>query len=256
MPLTIANGRFTAAMALAPLAGGEAVWDLWLAAPEGQTWRLARELGGVAATYPGRRAGGAELTPFLSRAGELSVRRRRPPRARCRAGPRAAGARAHRCGVCWNCARPGRAGRRAGRGCAACARAATAARARARAAARLRHGRDHPRTISLVGARAEDRAVEVVSIVRRRERAVLRLPRRRHGHPLDDQRPGRGGRGPVARFCRRVPSVFVHPEDHLFVCSPGPTSRCPPLRAMRGGRLITTRPAFNLLAARARRARR
>ena len=71
-------------------------------------------------------------------------------------------------------------------------------------------------TISLVGALAEDRDVEVVSLVRRRERPFFEFPDGVKVTTVDDQRPGRGGRAPVARFMRRIPSVLVHPEDYAY----------------------------------------
>jgi glycosyltransferase involved in cell wall biosynthesis len=105
-------------------------------------------------------------------------------------------------------------------------------------------------TISLVAALAEDRDVEVVSLVRRRERPFFEFPDGVTVTTVDDQRPGRGGRGPVARFMRRIPSVLVHPEDYAYPWCSLWTDRAVyrRMRAMQGGIVIGTRPAFNFLS--------
>ena len=75
-------------------------------------------------------------------------------------------------------------------------------------------------------------------------------------------REGVRGRADVddrrARAAARLPSLLVHPEDYAYPLGSLRTdvALLRGLRALRGGALVTTRPAFNLLAARLRRARR
>lgn len=99
---------------------------------------------------------------------------------------------------------------------------------------------------------AARRPVEVVSIVRWRDEPFFEIPAGVQVTFLDDQRAGAGGR--AARLLRRLPSVLVHPDDHVFAsCSLwSDLVLARRLWRMRAGVLIATRPAFNLLAARVR----
>ena len=89
------------------------------------------------------------------------------------------------------------------------------------------------------------RSVEVVSVVRRRERPFFPFPDGVEVSVVDDQRGGRGGPA------RRLPSLLVHPDDFAYPwCSLRTDVRLlRRLRAMRGGVVVGTRPSFNLLAA-------
>ena len=103
--------------------------------------------------------------------------------------------------------------------------------------------------LNVAGRLAERHEVEVVSVWRTRERAVLRVPPGVTVTAAEDRRPGAGG--PRGReLLRRVPGALLYPGDR--------TSRRTTLwtdvqlvRAARGGCAracsIGTRPALNLL---------
>jgi glycosyltransferase involved in cell wall biosynthesis len=86
--------------------------------------------------------------------------------------------------------------------------------------------------------------VELISLMRRRERPFFPFPRGAAVRVVDDQRR----RGPLDR----VPSVLIHPDDYAYPYASLRTDLrlLRMLRGIRGGVLVTTRPAFNLLAAR------
>ena len=88
------------------------------------------------------------------------------------------------------------------------------------------------------------RSVEVVSVVRRRDRPFFPFPHGVEVSAVDDQRGGRGLTG-------RLPSLLVHPDDFAYPWCSLRTDvlLARRLRAMRGGIAIGTRPSFNLLAA-------
>jgi glycosyltransferase involved in cell wall biosynthesis len=94
-------------------------------------------------------------------------------------------------------------------------------------------------TLNVAGHLAQSREVELVSLVRRRRRPFFPLPATRaltEGRTILD----------------RLPSVLIHPEDYFYpFCSlRTDLALLRWLRSLEGGVLITTRPAFNLLAAR------
>jgi glycosyltransferase involved in cell wall biosynthesis len=90
---------------------------------------------------------------------------------------------------------------------------------------------------------AKQGPVEVISIVRSRDEPFFAFPEGVSVTVLDDRRGGRR---------RGLPSVLVHPDDHTYAKLGLRTDLrlLRRLRHMRSGVLVTTRPGFNVLAAR------
>lgn len=101
---------------------------------------------------------------------------------------------------------------------------------------------------------ARVRDVELVSVLRERDQALLPLPPGVTVTSLDDRR--RSGRvSLLGRALSRVPSVLIHPDDDFFRSFSLRTDvlLLRRVRAVRSGVLLTTRPAFSAFAARAAR---
>jgi glycosyltransferase involved in cell wall biosynthesis len=105
-------------------------------------------------------------------------------------------------------------------------------------------------SLNLAELMAEHHQVEVLSLVRRRDRPFFRFPHGVKVTALDDQRPGR--RRLHERLLRRVPSLLVHPDDYAYPLCSAWTDIMLARRMlhMPPGLVVTTRPALNLLAAR------
>ncbi|MBW3653224.1 MAG: glycosyltransferase family 4 protein [Actinobacteria bacterium] len=100
---------------------------------------------------------------------------------------------------------------------------------------------------------AERHDVELISVVRRRDHPFFPFPAGVTVTTLDDRRRSAAPSGPLGLLRRLLglsPSLLVHPEDYAF-------STCNvwtdllivrKIRSLPSGVLITTRPAFNLLA--------
>ena len=97
-------------------------------------------------------------------------------------------------------------------------------------------------TFNVAGHLAGTREVEILSVVKRRERPFFPFPAGVTVTPLTE---GRGG--PLDR----LPSVLVHPDDHVYaMCSlRTDLALARALRRIRSGVLVTTRAGFNELAA-------
>ena len=99
-------------------------------------------------------------------------------------------------------------------------------------------------TLTVAGHLAQTRDVELVSLVRRRKRPFFPFPPGVATRALDGRASG---------LLDRLPSLLVHPEDYVVsaraACATD-VALVRWLRSLDGGVLITTRPAFNLLAAR------
>ena len=105
--------------------------------------------------------------------------------------------------------------------------------------------------LNLAGHLSSEREIEVVSLVRRRESPFLPTPPGLRVTALADRRPGaRSSR--ISRLLDSIPSILVHDEDYAFSSSSLWTDLqlVRMLRSLRSGVLITTRPAFNVIAAR------
>jgi glycosyltransferase involved in cell wall biosynthesis len=109
-------------------------------------------------------------------------------------------------------------------------------------------------SLNLVEHLARTHEVELISMIRRRERPPLRFPDGITVSVVDDRRrvaqPG-GVRGFLRRRARKLPSFLVHPEEWAFSASSpvGDLNLIRKLRSLDPGVLIATRPALNVIAA-------
>ena len=253
---------------LAPLAqDGAAVWDLFVETPDGARLRLGRHHDGVPGKrgrvlFPSRRAGGMQARPYFTVEDNVSVRV--APAGDESGEPEAVPAET------------AVEERSAGRGSLRRLVVAPLAVAVHRAATALvrpwvRRGGmgGDPRkvhvllmhaygmggtirtTLNVAGHLARSRDVEVLSLVRLRDRPFFGFPPGVTVTSLDDQRHG-AATGALTRVLRRLPSVLVHPDDHVYaMCSlQTDLALARRLKALRAGVLISTRPGFNVLAAR------
>jgi glycosyltransferase involved in cell wall biosynthesis len=105
-------------------------------------------------------------------------------------------------------------------------------------------------TLNLATHLAQSREVEVISVKRHTKRPFFAWPAGVTVTPLHDRTKPPGGL--LSRLLVRLPSLLVHPEDYAYPwCSlRTDLALLRWLRSLDGGVLVTTRPAFNLIAAR------
>ncbi len=254
-----ADGRaFAVAFdALALMADG--VWDLWLAYA-GARLRIGAHLDDLPGkkglvAYPVARAGGREARPYMTAEDNLSVRvgpsRPEGPRPRLEVGRvslrrrllRPFALAAHRAALRILPPLVGRE-RTGGRGGGAGATVSIL----------LLHAYGMGGTIRTTLGLAEHlagagREVELLSVHRSRERPFFPFPAGVGVSALDDRRtPARG----LRRVLGALPSLLVHPDDFAYAPSSllSDVLLARRIRGMEGGVLVTTRPAFSILAAR------
>ena len=109
-------------------------------------------------------------------------------------------------------------------------------------------------TLNLVEELAETHEVELISVIRRRERPLFPFPEGIEVSSVDDRRRAAQEENPpgwLARGLKRCRSLLVHPEDWAFAASNmwSDVLLIRKLRSLDGGILISTRPAFNVIAA-------
>ncbi len=246
-PAQLRDGRFSARLELAPLARA-GVWDLRLGDRRVGAHRDGLPGKKDVVGFPALRAAGLELRPYYTVEDNLSIRVGEPSRGEP-AAPVVPGAQSRRRRILGGLA-------------VAVHRVALALvgalprprpdRGDAKVRILLLHAYGLGGTVrtsfNLAEGLASDREVELISMMRRRAAPFFPFPPGAAVSVVDDQRPKarRGG------LLARLPSVLIHPEDYAYPYASLWTdvALLRRLRAIRGGVLITTRPAFNLLAAR------
>ncbi|MGH2837334.1 MAG: glycosyltransferase, partial [Thermoleophilaceae bacterium] len=109
-------------------------------------------------------------------------------------------------------------------------------------------------TLNLVEELKQTHDVELISVIRRRERPLFEFPAGIEVTTVDDRRRSAQAANPPGWLARRLKgmrSLLVHPEDWAFAASNAWSDvlLIRKLRSLEGGVLIATRPAFNLIAA-------
>jgi len=243
VPVQVRDGRFHARIELAALARA-GVWDLRLGDRRLGTRRDDLPAKKDVVGFPAERSGALELQPYYTVEDNLSIRVAAPAPG-TPSEPAVPGAQSRRRLLLGGVAV---AVHRLALGLAATL-PRRAASGGSRVHVLLLHAYGLGGTVrtsfTLVEGVAGD--VELISMIRRRDAPFFAFPPGVTVSVLDDQRRT------VARgLLGRVPSVLIHPEDYAYPYASLRTDLAllRRIRAIRGGVLITTRPAFNLLAAR------
>jgi len=244
-------------LALGALAEEPCTWDLYLDA-SGELLRLGAHLDGMpdrwrSTVFPAARVGALEVQPYFTVDNELSVRVREPAAGMAARPATRGGSQRLRQVKLWLAERGQALGRplvqlAAGRPHMAHGGPASA---RPRVYVLLLHAYGVGGTIrtsfNTAGWLAREHDVEVISVIRRRERPALPFPDGVRLSAVDDlrERPG-----PLGRVLRALPSVLVHPEDYGWsACSLLTDLRLARrLGSLAPGVLITTRPGLNVAA--------
>jgi glycosyltransferase involved in cell wall biosynthesis len=97
-------------------------------------------------------------------------------------------------------------------------------------------------TLTMARHLASSRDVEAISVIRRRDEPFFPFPPGVRVSALEARHP----------ILSRLPSLLIHPEDYAYPSCNLQTDLAFVrwLRSLEGGAVVTTRPAFNLLAAR------
>ena len=108
-------------------------------------------------------------------------------------------------------------------------------------------------SLNIAGHLSKTREVEVISLLRRRERSPFGFPDGVRVSALDDRRKGArpgGARGLARRVLDSLPSLLVHPDDHAYADTSLWTDLqlVRRLRSLPAATLVSTRPGFNLAA--------
>jgi glycosyltransferase involved in cell wall biosynthesis len=109
-------------------------------------------------------------------------------------------------------------------------------------------------TLNLVDELSDKREVEIITVVRRRRLPFFPFPPGVKVVELEDSSPmaePKGLRRALRGMLRALPSLLVHPDDYAYPwCSLWTDLLLVrQIRSLRSGVLITTRPAFNVIAA-------
>jgi glycosyltransferase involved in cell wall biosynthesis len=243
VPAELDGGRFAARLALASLARA-GVWDLWLGDRRVGAHDDDLPAKKDVVIFPAHRVGGLELRPYFTVEDNLSIRAGEP--APAPSAPAIPGAQSRRRRLLGGAAV---ALHRVALGLAARLpqRAPVAGPPRVRILLLHAYGLGGTvrTSLNLVEGLAASHDVELISLIRRREAPFFAFPPGVALSVLDDQRTRRG---PLSR----LPSLLIHPEDYAYPYASVRTDLAllRRLRRLSNGVLITTRPAFNLLAAR------
>ena len=280
---TIEGARFAAALEVAPLVAAATTatetWDLFLDVAGRGKFRIGRQLDDIAQkkhvlVYPsvvrGEGGGRRRLRPYYTTTNNLSIVSKAAPPDRGLADhpagraapapsrPSRRGSAVHERALLQLAKGVRRAAVRGTRALIAQRgpQRGADARSRTRITFLIVHAYGMGGTIrtvlNLAGYLAREHDVEVVSVLRTRRQPFFSFPMGITVTSLDDRTVERP---PLARaavaLLRSLPSVLVHPEEVSYRGSSlwRDLVLVRKLRALRSGILVTTRPAFNLLAA-------